>query len=149
MRSLISFVSLVIFTLTLAQEQSHSVSVTLPSILMLELGTNSSQRDVPLSIEVGKDSYTINPGQTSLRILANQNWALSAKYQANLKQDDTVKLMFNAGADWQAFGLFDKVVVRGQKAAGWQDILVNYKLDTPLPPEGSYQCVITYTLAKP
>lgn len=149
MRNLISFIAIAIFTLALAQEQSHSVSVALPSILMLELGTNSSLKDVPLNIEVNKDSYVINPGQSTLRVLANQNWALSAKYQASSKQDETVKLMFNAGSDWHAFGQFDKVVARGQKAAGWQNIVVDYKLDTPLPPEGNYQGVITYTLTKP
>ncbi len=149
MRNLFAFIIFCLFAAAFAQQAEHDLKVSIPSIMILKLSNSSDQETVPVAIEVKDESYQITPGQTQIEVLANRDWSLSARYEAASQRDAQARLMWNSGATWQGFGYGTKLIASGGNTGGWQVLTVDYKLDTPLPPTGTYQGVITYTLTKP
>lgn len=134
----------------LACAQQHSVSVHVPAVLRLRLAESPSRIEA-VRIEVAGGGYRINPGHTDLEVLANSDWQLSASYAPASARDADAKLLWRLadGGGWQPFSPFATTLASGTQAGGWQRLRVHYGLDAPLPADGTYEGVITYTLSRP
>lgn len=149
MRIVLAVIVLCLGSLVFAQQVGHDLKIQIPSVMILKLTNSSDSETVPVAIKVQDGSYQINPSQTQIEVLANRDWSLNASYQAASQRDAQARLMWNTGAGWQAFRYGQHVLASGDKTGGWQTLRVDYQLDTPLPPSGTYQGVITYTLTRP
>ncbi|MCA9838987.1 MAG: hypothetical protein KC422_18875 [Trueperaceae bacterium] len=149
MRVVLAFFILMMVAFAAAQNANHDLKVSIPSVLILKLSNSNDQETVPVAIEVKGESYQINPTQTQIEVMANRDWSLSASYQAASQADAQAKLMWRSSAEWQRFGYADSIIASGSQTSGWHKLQVDYKLDTPLPPSGTYQGLITYTLTRP
>jgi hypothetical protein len=155
MRTWVTLISLILlgaFSSALAQTSArHEVSVSIPNVLRLQLDSNTSDRaTVPVSIRVENGVYRIDPHATELRIFANSNWQLTSHYTPRSSLDAEAKLTWRLdGGAWTRFTSYDQLMLSGGKTGGWQHLLVEYGLEQPLPVDGTYEGVITYTLARP
>jgi hypothetical protein len=156
------FVGILSFT---RAQNDQDVHVSLPEILSLELDDSSATSEaaldlditvglditISLDITVSKDSYEITPATTTLRILANTAWQLSASY---ISSDPRVRLTWRVDNQApQRLQSYSQILLQGgstvTKTTTAKTITVAYGLAQPLPPEGHYQAVVTYTLTRP
>jgi hypothetical protein len=131
------------------QPASHSVTVAIPAILKLRLDASPSgvQAQVPVTIEVYQGVYAITPAASTLHVLANSGWQLSASYEP-FDTQYRVALLWRVMGEWRALQPYPTRVMTGQASGGWQRLEVHYGL-ADLPPDGRYQGVVTYTLSRP
>jgi hypothetical protein len=129
-------------------QSEHDVRVSIPEILSLELegasGTNETR--VRLDITVNQDnSATITPASSSLRIVANTAWQLSASYLAS---DPRLQLTWHLdnGAS-QRLSASPQPLLLGDSLSA-KNLTFIYGLAQPLP-EGNYYALVTYTLTRP
>ncbi len=150
----ISIIILMTLGVAAAQDSAgHRVNVSIPNVLKLRLdnGTNTSSASVPIDIQVENGNYRIDPAYSELQIFANSNWQLSASYSPDSTNDAQAQLTWrmNDRGSWQDFTAYPRVLSSGEKTQGWQSLSIAYGLKAPLPTDGNYSGVVTYTLARP
>jgi|GEM_PF-882856 len=133
------------------RQSSHTVTVAIPNVLRFRLDDRSAagRAEVPLTIEVAGGGYRITPAGTSIEVLANGGWQLSASYQPDGSRDGRAKLLWRTTGEWRRFTNYDRVILSGGATRGWQQTTISYGLDAPLPVDGTYRGVVTYTLTRP
>jgi hypothetical protein len=134
-----------------AQEVTHKVLARVPQILQITLpdAPYIPSGEVSIEIFVIDGHYVISPSHTRIAILANSNWQLAASFAPLRETDAPVKLTYQTGETWHRLYLYPQVIAEGVKQTGWQYLSVHYGLDTPLPPDGRFQGLVTYSLARP
>lgn len=146
---LVSLIVLV-FSSSLAQEVSHQVSVSLPNILRLKIDKQqtASSADVAVQVIVKNGAFEITPAHTTVEVLANSDWQLSASYQPDTRADAAAKLSWAMNGVEKAFTSYPSVLAGGKATNGWQGFDLEYGL-AALPADGIYGGTVTYTLARP
>jgi len=128
---------------------SHHVSITIPTVLRLRVDEREARDtlSLPIRVEVTRSQPAIDPASTRLQIFANVAWQLSVSYRPVGDASGLVLRWHAQGAS----GLLRSapgIVASGPGTGGWRTIDVDYGVANE-PPDGEYQGVISYTLARP
>jgi hypothetical protein len=144
--------SFILFLLGLSQAQmdsGHQVSATLPVLLQLRYpGQVGEQVTIPVTATIHNGVYELTPSGSTLYIRSNTDWQLSASFEPH---DTSTSLRFVAKLQrrWQRLKPYLTAFSAGQKTNNWQPLEIDYGLEAPLPPDGTYQGILTYTLIHP
>ena len=135
------------------RSSSHDVSLSIPNILRLKIDDSATQdrADVDIDIRVSNGAFEIAPASSSVRVMANSAWQLSASYVPASEADAAAQLMWRAAAaegGWERFTSYPQIVERGENTRGWQNFNLRYGLQS-LPADGHYQGTVTYTVTRP
>ena len=132
---------------------AHDTSVGVPNILRLKIDDSiaEDQANVDIDIRVSNGAFEIAPARSSVQVMANSAWQLSASYVPTSAEDAAAQLMWRAGAvegGWERFTSYPQIIERGENTGGWQNFDLRYGLQT-LPADGHYQGTVTYTVTRP
>ncbi len=155
-RGFVFFVLVVLGLANIAAAQKsagHDVSISVPNILRLKIDDDvaQDQANVDVSIRVADGAFEIAPAGSSVQVMANSAWQLSASYVPASEADAAAQLMWRAEADksgWERFTSYPQIIERGENTGGWQNFDLRYGLQT-LPADGHYQGTVTYTVTRP
>jgi hypothetical protein len=146
----IAFCSSLLLLLGSAYAQTtthHTVSAKLPTLLQLRYAGQSGQQvNVPISAEVRQGVYDLSPKSSTLQIRSNTNWQLLASFEP---VNTSLNFVAKVQESWQHLKPYLTNFVAGQKTKNWLALEVSYGLEAPLPPNGTYQGIVTYTLIHP
>lgn len=144
--------SLMLLILGLAQAQtdsSHTVSATFPTLLQLRYGGQvAEQVTIPVTATVQGSVYELMPSGSTLFIRSNTDWQLLASFEPH-DADTSLRFVAKLQTTWQRLKPYLTSFTAGQKTSNWHPLAIDYGLEAPLPPDGTYQGILTYTLIHP
>jgi hypothetical protein len=144
--------SFILLLLGLAQAQSdssHTVSVALPSLLQLRYGGQGGEQvKIPVTATIREGVYELSPGGSSLFVRSNTDWQLSASFEPH-EANTSLRFVAKLQTHWQRLKPYLTFFTAGQKTNNWHPLEIDYGLEAPLPPDGTYQGTLTYTLVHP
>jgi hypothetical protein len=149
-RQLCNFFSLFFLTqgFALSQSSGHTVSVSVPTLLQLRLGDEVAQQfTLPITADIHEGVYELTPATSTLFVRSNTSWKLLASFTPF--SETPLRLTGRLGLSWQRFKSYEAAFAAGPKTLGWQPLEIAYGIETPLPPDGTYRGIITYTLVHP
>jgi hypothetical protein len=148
MRPLCWFSLLLLLGVVQAQRDSgHTLSVALPTLMQIRYGDQLAQQVViPVTATIQNGVYELTPKSSSLYIRSNTDWQLLASFEP---QNTSLRLVAKLQTTWQRVKPYLTTLTAGQKTSTWQALNVDYGLEAPLPSEGTYQGILTYTLIHP
>ena len=130
---------------------SHDVKLSVPNILRLKIDDSAArdQAKVAIQIRVADGAFEIAPALSTVQVMANSAWQLSANY-VPASQKDAAQLMWRVETEgsWERFTAYPQLVEQGENTKGWQSFNFRYGLQT-LPADGHYQGTVTYTVTRP
>jgi hypothetical protein len=144
-----SLVLLLIGFVGAQRDSSHTVSARFPTLLQLRYGGQvAEQVRIPVTATVHDGIYELTPKSSTLYVRSNTHWQLSASFESH---DTGTSLRFVAKLqnNWQRLKPYLTSFTAGQKTDSWHPLEIDYGLEAPLPPDGTYQGILTYTLIHP
>jgi hypothetical protein len=135
---------------------SHAAVVRIPPVLHLRLVGSSdspaSNRVIEeIDISVDEGLVRITPAGTRLQVFANTGWQLLATYAPHRSEGGPATLAWrpSGGGAWTPLTPYPQVLVADRATQRWTGIDLDYGLVRPLPPDGAYGGVVTFTLVQP
>jgi hypothetical protein len=143
-----SFIFLLLGLAYAQSDSSHTVSVALPTLLQLRYGGQvGEQVTIPVTARVHDGVYELTPKSSTLFVRSNTDWQLSASFEPHT--NTSLRFVAKLHNNWQRLKPYLTAFSAGQKTNTWQRLEIDYGLEAPLPPDGTYQGTLTYTLIHP
>jgi hypothetical protein len=144
--------SFMLLLLGLAEAQtdsSHTVSATFPTLLQLRYGGQvAEQVTIPVTATIRDGVYELTPRGSTLYVRSNTDWQLSASFEPQ-DADTSLRFVAKLQTTWQRLKPYLTSFTAGQRTKSWQPLEIDYGLEAPLPPDGTYRGTLTYTLIHP